>query len=113
MKKADSLPSADVLTVEQFAERMQVSRTTVFGWIKTGAIQEGVHYIRLGRILRFRWQEDLFFNNRPMLNTVDAAASPLPLVDDPAQDSQRGEATVNNPPLPFERSEKPVINLDY
>lgn len=103
----------EVLTVEQFAERLQVSRTTVFGWLKTGAIKEGVHYFRLGRILRFRWQEDLFFNNRPKSNRSDAAASHSPLVDDPALDFQRGEATVNNPPLPFERSEKPVINLDY
>ncbi|WP_223909889.1 helix-turn-helix domain-containing protein [Geobacter sp. AOG1] len=113
MSKSNPLSSADVLTVEQFAERLQVSRTTVFAWLKSGAILEGVHYFRLGRILRFRWQDDLFFNNRPMLNTVDAAASPLPLVDDPAQDSQRGEATVNNPPLPLARSAAPVINLDY
>ncbi|MBT0654776.1 helix-turn-helix domain-containing protein [Geomobilimonas luticola] len=113
MTKADSLPSSDVLTVEQFAERLQVSRTTVFAWLKSGAILEGVHYFRLGRILRFRWQHDLFFNNRPLSNLEDAAASPLPLVDDPAQDFQRGEATVNNPPLPLARSAAPVINLDY
>ena len=102
-----------LLTVEQFAERLQVSRTTVFGWLKTGAIQEGVHYFRLGRILRFRWQEDLFFNNRPRSNRSDAVASPSPLVDDTALDFQRGEATVNNPPLPLARSAAPFINLDY
>ncbi|GFE58741.1 helix-turn-helix domain-containing protein [Geobacter sp. AOG1] len=101
------------LTVDQFAERLQVSRTTVFGWMKSGAILEGVHYFRLGRILRFRWQDDLFFNNRPMSNSADNAASPAPLLDDTAQDFQRGEATVNNPPLPLARSAAPVINLDY
>jgi excisionase family DNA binding protein len=46
---------SNFLTVEQFAQRLQVSRTTVFGWLKKGDLQEGVHYIRIGRILRFRW----------------------------------------------------------
>lgn len=46
---------SEFLTVDQFAQRLQVSRTTVFGWLKNGDLREGVHYIRLGRILRFRW----------------------------------------------------------
>ncbi|MCG6535714.1 MAG: helix-turn-helix domain-containing protein [Syntrophales bacterium LBB04] len=46
---------SELLTVDQFAERFQVSRTTVFGWLKNGDLREGVHYIRIGRILRFRW----------------------------------------------------------
>jgi excisionase family DNA binding protein len=46
---------SEFLTVEQFAKRLQVSRTTVFGWLKKGDLREGVHYIRIGRILRFRW----------------------------------------------------------
>ncbi len=45
----------ELLTVEQFAERFQVSRTTVFGWLKNGHLLEGIHYFRIGRILRFRW----------------------------------------------------------
>lgn len=106
-------PSPDLLTVEQFAERMQVSRTTVFGWIKAGAIKERVHYIRLGRILRFRWGVDLFFN-RPTLpnNAEDAPETPL-LAAAGTLDSQRGEAPVNRPPLTFDRPRGPVMNLDY
>ena len=30
----------ELLTVEQFAERLQVSRTTVFGWLKNGVLRE-------------------------------------------------------------------------
>ncbi len=45
----------EFLTVEQFAQRLQVSRTTVFGWLKKGDLREGVHYLRIGRIVRFRW----------------------------------------------------------
>jgi len=46
---------SELLTVEQFAKRFQVSRTTVFGWLKNGNLREGIHYFRLGRILRFHW----------------------------------------------------------
>ena len=55
----------ELLTVDQFAVLLKVSRTTVFHLLKTGDLQEGVHYIRLGRILRFRWQEELLFRKRP------------------------------------------------
>lgn len=104
---------SEILTVEQFAEKLQVSRTTVFNWIKSGDIEEGVHYIRLGRILRFCWRDDILFHNRPQVNSADAAAPSPPLAALGTPDSQRGEATVHNPPLPFKRREGPAINLDY
>lgn len=66
MKPTDS---PELLTVEQFAERLQVSRTTVFHWMKTGEISEGVHYFRLGRILRFRYDEALFFTGKQARKT--------------------------------------------
>jgi len=45
----------ELLTVEQFAERLQVSRTTIFGWLKNSILREEIHYFRLGRVLRFYW----------------------------------------------------------
>jgi excisionase family DNA binding protein len=45
----------DLLTVEQFAKRLQVSRTTIFAWLKSGCLREGTHYFRLGRVIRFHW----------------------------------------------------------
>jgi hypothetical protein len=124
-------PSPDLLTVEQFAERLQVSRTTVFGWLKTGALAERVHYFRLGRVLRFRWHDDLFFNSQPKANGAAALPCPSLPVNPAALDSQRGEAPVNSPPLLPETAadaddlsppalkrqprprNQPGINLDY
>lgn len=58
-------PNADeLLTVDQFAKLLKVSRTTVFSWLNSGELLEGVHYIRLGKILRFRWVIDLLFNKK-------------------------------------------------
>ncbi len=50
-----SYPKSELLTVEQFAQRLQVSRTTVFKWLKEDKLQEGVHYFRIDRTLRFYW----------------------------------------------------------
>ncbi len=44
-----------LLTIEQLAQRLQVSRTTIFSWLKSGSLTEGVHYFRLGRVIRFHW----------------------------------------------------------
>jgi len=56
--------SSELLTVEQFAELLQVSRTTVFYWLKNGELTEGVHFFRLGRIIRFRYDDNLFFTGK-------------------------------------------------
>lgn len=105
----DYLPP-ELLTVEEYAARFKVSRTTVFAWLKNGELREGTDYLRRGRILRFCWPT---FNSRPMSNIAESAASPLPLTDDTAQDSQRGEDTVNSKTLSSPRGTTPAINLDY
>ena len=56
---------SEFLTVEQFAKRLQVSRTTVFGWLKKGDLREDVHYLRIGRILRFRWPFSIIGQSSP------------------------------------------------
>jgi len=54
----NTFPS-EVLTVEEFARKLHVSRATVFAWIKRGALTEGVHFFKLGRVLRFVWSCEL------------------------------------------------------
>ncbi|GFE60621.1 AlpA family transcriptional regulator [Geobacter sp. AOG2] len=49
----------ELLTPEQFAQRLAMSRTTLFEWLKTGALEQGKHYFKVGRILRFIWDESL------------------------------------------------------
>lgn len=47
----------ELLTVEQFALRLTMSRTTAFDWLKSGILVQGKHYFKVGRILRFVWDE--------------------------------------------------------
>jgi excisionase family DNA binding protein len=88
----------EILTVVQFAKRLQVSRTTVFGLIKNGELREGVHYFHLGRTLRFYWP--FFLTAQPSLQTAgDFERKPLP-ASPPSSEKRL-------------RSIKPAINLDY
>ncbi|WP_129127092.1 MerR family transcriptional regulator [Geomonas oryzae] len=45
----------EVITLEQFAARMQVGETTVWKWIRSGRLQPGRHYIQIERVIRFHW----------------------------------------------------------
>ena len=38
---------------------MKVGRTTVFQWIKDGTMIQGRHFLKIGRVLRFRWPDVL------------------------------------------------------
>lgn len=62
--------SQDLLTVEQFADKLKVSRSTVFGWLKSNQLQEGKHYFRIGRIIRFVWDAGLFLGSKRKKKTA-------------------------------------------
>jgi len=49
----------EILTADQFAQRLQVSRATLFNWMQKGFLVQGKHYFKRGHILRFIWSDDL------------------------------------------------------
>jgi hypothetical protein len=49
----------EILTVEEVSERLQVSRATVFAWMKKGILAQGRHYFKRGHVLRFLWSGEL------------------------------------------------------
>lgn len=51
--------TAELLTVDQFAQRLQVSRATVFTWMQKQILVQGRHFLKIGRVLRFTWSVDL------------------------------------------------------
>lgn len=56
MEESDNI---ELLNVEAYAKRFNISRTTVFEWKKHGILIPGRHYIKIGRTLRFVWYSDL------------------------------------------------------
>ncbi|HJV35858.1 DNA-binding protein [Geomonas sp.] len=49
----------EFITVEQLADRLQVSRATLFTWKQTTELIQGRHYFKRGRVLRFVWSAEL------------------------------------------------------
>jgi predicted DNA-binding transcriptional regulator AlpA len=68
----------ELLTVEQFAQRLQVSRATVFAWIQKQILVQGRHFLKIGRVLRFTWSDD-FISILLQESAVAVAVAPPPL----------------------------------
>jgi len=49
----------ELLTVEEFAQRFRVGRSTVFYWIANNTMIQGVHYFRIGKTVRIPWSMEL------------------------------------------------------
>jgi len=45
----------EMISLEEFAKRMAVSRSTVFAWLAKGYLAEGTIYVRVGKTIRFIW----------------------------------------------------------
>lgn len=48
----------EVLTAEEFAQKLRIGRSTLFGWLQQGVLKPGKHFIKVGRVLRFIWSDD-------------------------------------------------------
>jgi len=46
----------ELLTVEEFAKRLHVGRTTIFKWKESGKLLPQQHFIQKGRTVRFIWE---------------------------------------------------------
>lgn len=44
-----------MVSLSDFARKMGVCANTVRRWMKEGVITEGVHYLRVGHVIRFPW----------------------------------------------------------
>lgn len=49
----------ELLTPEEFANKLKIGRSTLFEWIGKGILLPGKHYFKIGRVLRFVWSDEL------------------------------------------------------
>jgi predicted DNA-binding transcriptional regulator AlpA len=49
----------ELLTPEEFANKLKIGRSTLFEWIGKGILLPGQHYFKIGRVVRFVWSDDL------------------------------------------------------
>ena len=71
----------ELLTVDQFAQRLQVSRATVFAWMQKQILVQGRHFLKFGRVLRFTWSDDLvaclLHDSAPAVPTAPPPLAPV------------------------------------
>ena len=53
------LSEIELLTVEEFAQRFRVGRSTVFLWIANKKMIQGVHFFKIANTLRIPWSMEL------------------------------------------------------
>jgi len=51
--------NTSILTLDEFATRMHLSRATVFVWMNKGILERGKQYLKQGQVLRFLWSDEL------------------------------------------------------
>lgn len=80
------------LTLAEYRKMIQVSRSTVFDWMRKGLLREGVYYVYFGpRVLRFRYPHPV---EAPRRETRPAPETP-------------------HPRRPSGRPNGPAMNLDW
>jgi len=89
----------EIISLEEFAKRMGVARTTVFEWIKRGKLLPGRHFMKIGRVIRFEWGPDLL---KKLYEDSDAATVTSHNVKPPQTPSSRAGS-----------KRKAAIDLDY
>lgn len=63
----------EILTAEEFAERLKIGRSTLFDWLGKGILVPGKHYMKVGRVLRFVWSDEVVIS---LLELSAMAAQP-------------------------------------
>lgn len=59
MNKSPHNRNFEVLTIEEYAKRLQVGRSTILNWKSRKTLIPGRHYFQVGKVLRFIWDLDL------------------------------------------------------
>ena len=69
----------EYLTPEEFAQRLKIGRSTLFEWIRNGVLIPDKHFVKVGRILRFGWSDDVLFTlGKPKTKAKSPKITPQP-----------------------------------
>lgn len=66
----------EMVSIEEFAERLKICRSTAYNWLAEGRLIHGQHVIRLGRVVRILWTDDLISH---LLTISDRGPEKTPL----------------------------------
>ena len=49
-----------LLSIEEFAKLMRISRSTAYNWLAAERLETGRHVLRIGSVVRIIWSNELF-----------------------------------------------------
>jgi predicted DNA-binding transcriptional regulator AlpA len=71
----ETYPTFELLTIEEYAKRLQVGRTTIYEWKSSGKLIPQQHFIQKARIIRFIWDletiRSLHENDNPSTDSMN------------------------------------------
>lgn len=67
----------EFLTIEQFAVRLQVSKSTTYNWIAQGRLQSGQHVLHVGGVIRILWSDELLTHLLELSRSSESVERPL------------------------------------
>lgn len=66
----------EFMTIEQFAARLQLSRSTAYSWIAQGRLISGQHVLHVGGVIRILWNDELLTHLLKLSKGHEAAERP-------------------------------------
>lgn len=86
----------ELITIEEFADRIGISRTTAFNWEKRGQLRAGRHYMQIGKTVRILWGPDLLNKlHEDSLQPTEQSKSEWKMKSQKPRSSSRGKALIN------------------
>ena len=82
--------SPELLTVDQFAKRLQLSRASVFAWVNRGILIQGKHFFKYGKVVRFVYSA----------NTLELLLSACVIEESPSSAKNLSRAARQTKPSP-------------
>lgn len=69
--------TTEYLTIEQFADRLQLSRSTAYSWIAQGRLISGQHVLHIGGVIRVLWGDELMAHLLELSKKSEPVERPL------------------------------------
>ena len=91
--------SVEIITLEQFADKMQIARTTAFEWKRNGKLLAGRDFVQIGRVIRILWGAELL--KRLLESTAETESEKV-------AERSKPKAKIVKPP-----KQKTAINFAY
>lgn len=73
----------ELLTPTEFAAKLKVGRSTLFDWLRQGLLVPGKHYFKVGRVLRFVWDDNTIATLLEATRQPKAPAKQRPITTKP------------------------------